>query len=126
MRESTHPRSDSAEQAVLGRLMLKPSTWHEASGLDPADFADDRHRLIFGTVAALARRGAPFDAVTVFAALDDAGQASRAGGAGYLAEIVDATAPGGSVAGYTGIVRGKARARRRTARVRRRAARRGS
>ena len=116
MRESRHPRSTPAEQAVLGRLMLKPSTSHEASGLDRADFADDRHRLIFETVSALARRGAPFDPVTVFATLDDAGQAGRAVGAGYLAEIVGATARGGSVAGYEGVVRGKARARRKVAR----------
>ena len=94
VRVSTHSRLAPAEQAVLGRLMLEPSTWTEAGGLGPADLADDRHRLIFDVIAELARAGLPTNAVTVFAALDDAGQAGRAGGASYLAEIVGANSPG--------------------------------
>ncbi len=87
-RGRTPPRSDEAERALLGALLLAPERFSDvADAVVAEDFADARHRAIFEAVAVLVDRGAPVDFVSVGEALRSRGAFEKAGGAQYLIEL---------------------------------------
>lgn len=87
-RGRTPPRSDEAERALLGALLLAPERFSDvADAIVAEDFADARHRAIFEAVAVLVDRGAPVDFVSVGEALRSRGAFEKAGGAQYLIEL---------------------------------------
>ena len=53
-----------AEAAVLGALLNDERAWERLADLAAADFTHAPHRLIFGALQALERRGSPVDLVT--------------------------------------------------------------
>ena len=103
--------SPEAEVSVLSALMLDPDAIHHVRGtLDPEDFYEPRHRVMYRTICAIAEDGGSPDPVTILVRLAD--RVKEAGGAEYLAEVMDAV-PGASQARqHAGIVRGKASLRR--------------
>ena len=60
------PHSLEAEQAVIGGLMLENQAWDQVTALvSEPDFYSPPHRVLFRSLAELARRDRPFDVVTV-------------------------------------------------------------
>ena len=78
--------SQEAEAAVLAAVLLEPGLWLRlADALDPRDFALERHRLLFESMAHTAEAGQPIDRLTVQARLEEQGTFERVGGLAYLA-----------------------------------------
>lgn len=96
----TPPHDPAAEQSVLGAMMLSRDALTEAAGLLRAEsFYRPNHGRIFEVILSLDTRGEPADAVTVAAALTDAGDINRVGGAPYLHTLIE-TVPSASNVGY--------------------------
>ncbi len=99
------PWDEQAERAVLGAVLLDPAS------LDPAleilkaeDFHRVAHRLIFEAFLDLVRRGEEIDPVTLRVELDRVGALERAGGAVYVASLIDGLPRTTNVAAYARIV----------------------
>jgi replicative DNA helicase len=107
------PHSLEAEQAVLGGLMLDNRTWDSiADRLVASDFYRRDHQLIFESIADLAARGEPSDAVTVSEWLERKALAEQTGGLIYLAGLVRDTPSAANIRAYAEIVRERATLRR--------------
>src|SRR5580704_6512505 len=103
---ATPPHSVEAEQAVLGGLLLDAVAWDNvADAVTQEDFYRPDHRLIFGSIAALAGEGKPGDVVTVSQHLERAGKLAEAGGLAYLSSIVRDTPNAANARAYADIVR---------------------
>jgi replicative DNA helicase len=100
-----------AEVSVLSALMVDPDAIHDVRGMiEPADFHEPRHRMLYRAICQISDGGAVPDPVTILDRLAD--RAEDAGGAEYIAEVMDAV-PGASQAKqHAGIVRGRASLRR--------------
>lgn len=95
-----------AEQSVLGAVMLDNAVWPIlADQLRAADFVDPRHRELWVTLDALAKQDQPLDEVTVVTHLRTHGRVDDAGGALYLAELVERVPSAANVDGYAKAVR---------------------
>jgi replicative DNA helicase len=100
------PHSIQGEQSVLGGLMLDNATWDQvADMLVKGDFYRKEHRLIFGSITALADQGQPFDVVTLAEHLERSGELDDAGGLGYLVKLAEETPSAANISSYAGIVR---------------------
>jgi len=103
------PHSIEAEQSLLGGLVLDNSAWDRIADLvNEVDFYRDDHRRIFRQIQRLIDAGRPADVVTVFEALDKAGEAEQAGGLAYLGEIANNTPSAANIRRYAEIVRERA------------------
>src|SRR6185312_11233314 len=106
------PHDVTAEQAVLGALMLSPASLAKISDwLTEQDFYRADHRLIYRAVAALIGRGSPVDTVTMMDWFDDNDLAGMIDGAAYLIELNEATASAANIVAYAEIVSQKSRLR---------------
>lgn len=113
MKKSSVPSATDAEQAVLGGLMLDPSSMSKISGwLTEDDFYERSHRLIFRAITKLSTSGTPLDAVTLGEWLDGQGVAGLVGGVAYVLEITNATPSAANIVAYAEIVKEKANLRR--------------
>jgi replicative DNA helicase len=100
------PHSIEAEQSLIGGLLLDNQAWDRIADLvNENDFYRNDHRRIFRQIQGLIEMGKPADVVTVYEALDKAGEASSAGGLPYLAEIANATPSAANIRRYAEIVR---------------------
>jgi hypothetical protein len=105
------PHNITAEQAVLGAVMLSPAALAEIHGLlDGTEFYRPAHQAIWQAVTALADRGDPHDPLSVGAFLGTAGLA-KAGGAPYLHTLIATVPSAANGAYYAHIVRDLAYAR---------------
>lgn len=65
------PSSIDAEQALLGGLMLNNAAWDDVAEIvTAADFYRTDHRTIFTGMAAIAKKGQPFDPITIADAVE--------------------------------------------------------
>ncbi len=111
--ERTPPQDISAEQCVLGGMLLsKDAIADVVEVLRPTDFYRPAHQLVYDAVLDLYGRGDPVDAVTVSDALSRAGTVGRAGGAPYLATLISAVPTAANAGYYARIVAEKAVLRR--------------
>ena len=102
------PHSISAEQSVLGGLMIDNDAWDKTADiLTEEDFYRRDHRMIFRAVDSLARRDKPFDAVTLSELLEQQAELSDAGGLSYLGALVRNTPSAANIRAYADIVREK-------------------
>lgn len=93
-----------AERAVLGGILVDPARLDDAVDLiGEADFFRDGHRRIWAAMRQIASTGGAIDFVTLRAALG-AGL-EEAGGAVYLAGLIDGVPRASNVAHYAGLVR---------------------
>lgn len=84
----THlPHNLSAEQSVLGGILIRNDVLDEIDWLEVDDFYDPRHRHIFGAIRNLQADGTPLDPVTLEEELDRAGKFEACGGHEYLGQI---------------------------------------
>jgi hypothetical protein len=111
--ERVRPHSLDAEKAVLGAILINPALFDDARiVLGGSDFYRHAHRLIYGAVDTLAKRGQPPDLVTLSDELARAGKLDDAGGPAYLASLTDGVPRSTNIEHYARIVLDRARDRR--------------
>jgi hypothetical protein len=104
------PHDLDAERAVLGACALNPDAFGLASTvLNVQDFYREAHRLIFATMHGLHGRGSVIDLVTLRHGLG--ARIEEAGGAVYLAGLVDGVPRSSNVEHYAAVVAEHARRR---------------
>ncbi|CNF06703.1 replicative DNA helicase [Mycobacterium tuberculosis] len=98
--ERTPPHDISAEQGVLGGMLLSPDAIAEVVELlRTPDFYRPAHQIIYDVILDLYGRGDPADAVTVAGELTKNGEIARIGGAPYLHTLISLV-PTAANAGY--------------------------
>jgi replicative DNA helicase len=113
MFERTPPQDVAAEQCVLGGMMLsKDAIADVVEILRVNDFYRPAHATIFDAILDLYGRGEPADAVVVAAALENAGELVRIGGAPYLHTLISTVPTAANAAYYARIVSERAVLRR--------------
>lgn len=102
------PATSAAEQAVLGAALLRASTIDEAidAGLEPGDFGEPAHRLVWEAAAALHAERQPVDMVTLPERLGTS--LDHHGGLRLLADLTAACPSVRSIDTYVEIVRSAA------------------
>jgi len=107
------PQNQDAEQSVLGALLLDNDAINRVvEEVTAEDFYRGAHRKIFQSIIDLYQRNEPADLVTVTTQLKSSGGIDEAGGASYLASLVDKVPSAANVASYARIVREKSVLRR--------------
>ncbi len=86
---TTPPQNLSAEENVLGAMMLSPSAIEDVleTGLGYGDFFRESNGTIYRQIARLYDQGQPIDLITVAHSLEKAGTLAQVGGPGRLAEL---------------------------------------
>jgi replicative DNA helicase len=107
------PQDVAAEQCVLGGMLLsKDAIADVVEILRTVDFYRPNHGVIFDAILDLYGRGEPADPVTLAAALHDAGNLVRIGGAAYLHTLIASVPTAANAAYYAKIVSERAVLRR--------------
>lgn len=107
------PQSVSAEQSVLGGLMLAPESWPQVSDvLEESDFYRKDHQLIFRAIKELADKSKPFDVVVLGEWFDSAGLSDMVDGGAYLIDLASNTPSAANIRAYADIVQEKASLRK--------------
>jgi replicative DNA helicase len=84
------PHNREAEEALLGAVMINPEAFYEvAAFLSPSDFYIHRNGWIWEAFQKLIDRQQPIDALTVSEELERHGRLEEAGGAAYLAALMN-------------------------------------
>ena len=103
------PQNLEAERAVLGAILMDNETVYTVMEiLEPSQFYQPSHRLIFSTMLDLSERGEPIDIVTLTDRLRSAGSLDKAGGPDYIPTLADEVPTSAGVANYAKIVKEKA------------------
>ena len=106
------PHDISAEQAVLGAVLVSPAVMTDLVGrLNADDFYRPAHRILWQTLARMHAAGQPLDPVAVADELIQTGELGRIGGADYLHTLMQAVPTPSNAAYYAGIVADHARRR---------------
>ena len=107
------PSSAEAEESVLGAVLLSSDAANIAlERLHAEDFYRPIHQAIFEAISRLFDANEPIDAVTVAEALRRADMLERAGGVGYLTELIDRVPTTSNIDHYAAIVEEHALRRR--------------
>lgn len=107
------PQSIDAERAVLGSLMIDPSSLAQVCDwLGEDDFFRRDHRLIFRAITTLAEKSEPCDAVTLGEWFEAEGLTADMGGMTYTLDIANTTPSAANVVAYAEIVAEQSRKRR--------------
>lgn len=102
------PYSHSAEQSVLGGLMLDNQFWEYVSDrLTAIDFYKPQHKIIFSALESLAQLNKPFDVLTVKEVIAQKSKLADVGGEVYLFELTNAVPTVANISAYADIVREK-------------------
>ena len=111
--ERVPPQDMSAEQSVLGSMLLNKDAIAESLALVKGhDFYRPAHESIFASILDLFGRGEPADAITVADELSKRGELTRIGGASYLHELVQSVPTAANASYYAEIVHERAVLRR--------------
>ncbi|MCY0899684.1 MAG: replicative DNA helicase [Firmicutes bacterium] len=107
------PQSPDAEVSVLGAILIHAAAMSRAVELlQPDDFYQDAHRLIFEAAINLFNRGQPVDVVTVGEELRQQNLLDRIGGLPYLMELASLVPTAAHVDHYAQFVKDSANLRR--------------
>lgn len=111
--EMIPPHNEEAEQAVLGGILIdKDAILKVANTLQPEDFYNDRHKMIFDAALYLFERREPIDIVHLSARLKDKKELPAVGGRVYLAELSNVVSTAGNIFNYAQIIKHKSTLRR--------------
>ncbi|MEY9210596.1 replicative DNA helicase (plasmid) [Thermobifida halotolerans] len=113
LEERALPHDITAEQAVLGGVLLNPDVLHEVLEIvEAADFYRPAHQVILNVATQMSDQGQALDAITVHAELVRRGEAMRVGGAPYLHTLIETVPTTANTTYYARIVAEKAQLRR--------------
>jgi len=111
--EHVPPQNLEAEQATLGAMLTeREAIARVVDLLEPDDFYDPQHQMLYRAMADLFTENRPVDLVTLQARLQDRGQLEQAGGMPYLLTLQKSAPTAASVEHYARIVREKSTLRR--------------
>src|SRR5713101_2039847 len=103
------PQNLDAERSVLGAILLDNHVLNAAiEKLKPEDFFLEQHRRIFDRMISLGELQQAIDLVTLTEAMHGTGELEAAGGAAYLAQLVDGMPRVSNIEHYARIVKEKA------------------
>ncbi len=103
------PHNLDAERSVLGAILLDNHALNAAVELlRPEDFFLEQHRRLFHRMVALAEQHQAIDPVTLAEELERHGELQAAGGAAYLAQLMEGVPRTTHVEHYARIVKEKA------------------
>lgn len=105
-------RDLSAEQSVLGAVLLDPNVLDEITFLEPRDFSNVLHKQLFKVMRYLHEQNKPVDIVTVTEEYNKFGKVEEMGGVSYLMQLADSVPTTANAVHYANIVRSKAIGRR--------------
>lgn len=95
------PHSISAEQAVLGGLMLDNDRWDDIATIVSADrFYSRPHGVIFSAMQTLLLQNKPIDLITLAESMEQQGTLEQCGGFAYLAELSKNTPSAANIVAY--------------------------
>ena len=107
------PHNVEAEKAVLGSLLLEPGRIGDVvDRLQPEDFFDSRHGMIYEALTYLADRAEPVDFISVGERLLAKQNLERCGGRAYLMELTGAVTSSAHLNHHGSLVGGTATLRR--------------
>jgi replicative DNA helicase len=100
------PHSISAEQSVIGGLILDDSKWSVAvQYVSESDFYHKDHKLIFSVIRQLTEKQEPVDIITLSDAMNVTGEKNITGWMPYLGMLARDTPSAENIAAYAAIVR---------------------
>lgn len=102
--DKTVPYNTDAEAAVLGAILIDPSSMLLINGMKPDDFYVQKHRWIFAACTELHRDGERIDFMTVIDALEKRQQLDAVGGTVYIAQLLNAVPSAANITSYARIV----------------------
>ena len=106
--EKLPPRSDEAEMAVLGSMLLEENAISQAIELlDGPCFYKDTHRKIFTTIIEVYNQNKPVDLVTITEQLKKKNILEEVGDASYIASLTQIVPTAANIRHYAKIVREK-------------------
>ncbi|MDY3048939.1 MAG: replicative DNA helicase, partial [Rothia sp. (in: high G+C Gram-positive bacteria)] len=110
----TPPHDDTAEQSVLGGMMLSKDAIADVVEVigGGADFYKPAHEMIYEAIIHLYGHGEPADAITVADELTKRGELNRIGGAAYLHSLIASVPTAANAGFYAEIVAERAMLRR--------------
>ncbi|MFW0170637.1 replicative DNA helicase [Rothia sp. P4278] len=110
----TPPHDDTAEQSVLGGMMLSKDAIADVVEVigGGADFYKPAHEMIYEAIINLYGHGEPADAITVADELTKRGELNRVGGAAYLHSLIASVPTAANAGFYAEIVAERAMLRR--------------
>lgn len=107
------PQNLDAEASLLGSILIDGDALVKiADRVNPEDFFDPRHRMIYEAVSKLYEKRSPVDVLTLADQLKNSSNLDKIGGAGYLTELTNFVPTAAHVEEYADIVSGKATRRR--------------
>ena len=108
-RTRTPPHAMDAERAVLGALLLEPSSYENVvdEGLRAEHFYRPHHGTIFRVIAELHAKAEPIDTLTVVDELLRRGQLDAVGGAAAISQLEALLPTAAHVGAYARLVRDK-------------------
>ena len=102
------PRSEEAEMAVLGSMLLEEDAISQAIELlNPNVFYRDSHKKIFSAISDIYSENKPVDLITITEALKVQGVLDEIGGASYIAALTQTVPTAANIKHYAKIVREK-------------------
>ena len=107
------PQAVEAEVFFLGGVMQDPNVLSDVvSLLDPEDFFQERHKIIWEALQRLSQFNTPIDVVTLSNALETENKLEAAGGREYLLKLIESVASGANARYHAEIIQKKAVMRR--------------
>ena len=102
------PQNVEAEQSVLGGILIENDAINKVLEiLTPDDFYRDAHRRIYNALINLSTRDEPADLITLTNELRKIDQLDAAGGASYIASLIDSVPTAANIEYYARIVKEK-------------------
>jgi replicative DNA helicase len=105
------PHNLDAEAGVLGGILLRNQVLTEVPELEPGEFYDHKHKVVFQAIRDLEAAARPIDVVTVEHEIARAGKLEAVGGVAYLGELTLRVPIVENVVAYAAIVSELAQAR---------------
>ncbi len=104
--EEVLPARPEVERSLLGSILIDGGLLTRVMEvLVPEDFSTEAHRLVYEACLDLADRSEARDLITVQSELERNGKLERAGGAAYLASLVDLVPDIENVVSYANLIR---------------------
>ncbi len=106
------PRELESERAILAAVLVKPERWPEvASILEPADFSDDLHLGVFGSMRRVVEEAGTVDIVLLNRDLERRHVFNGTYGPAHVTALLEANTPGIDLAYHAGRIKAAARLR---------------
>jgi replicative DNA helicase len=107
------PNHSEAEQVILGTVLVDAGALDTAlaANLEPSDYYDERHAVIYRAYITMASKGVPIDLLSAKVTLEQSGQLEKVGAA-YLASLPVGMTATAQIEYYANLIREAANRRR--------------